>query len=410
LWSRTAGEAHSALAPGEPDAAGGLVLRAFRHPLLVEHERAGRIARAVPLDLRLGGDFDTLVITGPNTGGKTLALKSAGLAVLFARLGFPLACARGTTVPLYECVAADIGDGQEVQQNLSTFAAHLRRIAGGVARAGPRTLVLLDELGGGTDPDEGAALGEALLAWFAARGAHTLATTHLSRLKEFAFRHARAENAHAVFDLESLAPTYEIVVGAAGQSRALAVAARLGLPDEILAPARERLERRDAEVALLLGELERERLRTERRRREAEDELERTRGARAEAERAREEAQARQGTLANEAQRAIDEKLAGARAALAALERRLEQVPGAARAALAEAVGALARELAGASLSERRAAWLAGLRKGDLVWVPRLAKRLPLHRLDRARGEAVLRVGRAEMRVAVADISDVAVV
>src|SRR5262249_55541072 len=198
-------------------------------PLLLEEERLGHLDAVVPLDLRLGGEFDLLVITGPNTGGKTLALKSAGLAALMARMGLALPCAEGTSVPLFDGVVADIGDEQEIQQSLSTFSSHLVRIQAGLARSSRDTLVLLDELGGGTDPSEGAALGEALLEELLGRGSATLASTHLGSLKEFAYRHERAENAHVEFDLATLRPLYSLVIGAPGESRALAIARRLGL-------------------------------------------------------------------------------------------------------------------------------------------------------------------------------------
>ena len=149
--------------PGEGSAGPGLVLRGARHPLLIDEVRSERLERVVPIDLRLGSEFDLLILTGPNTGGKTVALKTLGLAGLFARCGLPFPCREGSAVPLYEGVAVDVGDEQEIRQSLSTFSSHLVRIRDGLARAGEKTLVLLDELGGGTDPDEGAALGEAIL-------------------------------------------------------------------------------------------------------------------------------------------------------------------------------------------------------------------------------------------------------
>ena len=222
----------------------GLQLLAARHPLLVEKERSGEIDSCVPIDLRLGDDFDLVVITGPNTGGKTLAMKTGGLAVLLARLGLPVLAAAGSRVPLFEHIFCDIGDDQEIEQNLSTFSAHLarvkaalganygddaknppgdptqpREVAGGwqpAWGASPRTLVLIDELGGGTDPDEGAALGEALLEELVRRGAPALVSTHIGRLKEVAYRLQRAENASCEFDLDTLAPSYRLVIGLPG--------------------------------------------------------------------------------------------------------------------------------------------------------------------------------------------------
>jgi DNA mismatch repair protein MutS2 len=180
---------------GDEGRSPGLVLRAARHPLLVERALNGALDEVVPIDVRLGDEFDLLVITGPNTGGKTLALKTVGLAACFQRLGLPFPCAEQSRVPLYDGVVADIGDEQGIAQDLSTFSSHLARVRAGLERAGPGTLFLLDELGAGTDPDEGAALSDALLEYLLARRAPTVATTHLGKLKEFAYRHARAENA-----------------------------------------------------------------------------------------------------------------------------------------------------------------------------------------------------------------------
>lgn len=225
IGARYAKECGAQLSPSAPNTKGGreLVLRAARHPLLVEQKRLGRLGEVVPVDLRLGGDFDLLLITGPNTGGKTLALKSAGLAALLARCGLPFPCSDGSTVPLYDGVVADIGDEQEISQSLSTFSSHLARIKAGLARATDRTLFLLDELGGGTDPDEGAALSEALLETLLEKRSPVLASTHIGKLKEFAFRNARAENASVEFDATTLRPRYRLPIdkapGAAPQAR-----------------------------------------------------------------------------------------------------------------------------------------------------------------------------------------------
>ena len=176
------------LLPREKGAAEGLLLRSARHPLLLEQQRLGRLKEVVPIDLRLGGEFDVLIITGPNTGGKTLALKTAGLFALCTRMGLPFPCDQGSTSPMYDGIVADIGDEQEISQSLSTFSSHLKRIREGLERATGATLVLLDELGSGTDPDEGAALSEALLEVLLVRKSHTLVSTHIGKLKEFAFR------------------------------------------------------------------------------------------------------------------------------------------------------------------------------------------------------------------------------
>jgi DNA mismatch repair protein MutS2 len=387
-----------------PEDERGLVLRGFRHPLLLEEQRLGHLAEVVPLDLRLGKEFDLLVITGPNTGGKTLALKGAGLAVLLASMGLALPCAEGTVIPLHAGIAADIGDEQEIQQSLSTFSSHLARIRAGLARAGRDTLVLLDELGGGTDPSEGAALGAALLEELLARGAPTLASTHIGALKEFAYRHERAENAHVEFDAESLRPLYRLVIGAPGESRALAIARRLGLPGELVDRAEQHLGPA-GDGALLLDEVRALRVGAEKLRGEAEDRMLELGRARAELASAEGELAARRAQLEAEAQRGIEERIARARTVLTRARAFLPQLPPAARAELERWLQELEESLGGAALSDRRAGFLAGLRKGALVWLPRYKKRVQVVRIHKERRELDVKLGARELRVAFDDVT-----
>jgi len=380
------------------------VLRGFRHPLLVEEQRLGRLAEVVPLDLHLGREFDLLVITGPNTGGKTLALKSAGLAVLLVSMGLSIPCAEGTAVPLYAGIAADIGDEQEIQQSLSTFSSHLARIRAGLARAGRDTLVLLDELGGGTDPSEGAALGTALLEELLARGAPTLASTHIGALKEFAYRHQRAENAHVEFDAESLRPLYRLVIGAPGDSRALAIARRLGLPGELVDRAERHLGPA-GDGALLLDEVRALRVGAEKLRGEAEDRMLELTRARAELSRAEGELAVRRAQLEAEAQRGIEERIAGARVIMARARAFLPQLPPGGREEIERWLQELEDSLGGAALSDRRAGFLAALKKGALVWLPKFKKRVQVVRIYKDRRELDVKLGARELRVAFDDVT-----
>ncbi len=210
-----------------------VVLLSARHP--------GLTGRAIPIDIRLGDGYTALVVTGPNTGGKTVTLRTLGLLSLMHQSGLHVPAAPGSSLPIWRDVFADIGDEQSVAQSLSTFSGHLRSIMRIVAEAGPGTLVLLDELGAGTDPTEGSALAQALLDHFISAGALVAATTHYAELKAYAHTTPGARNAAVEFDLETLSPTYRLSIGLPGGSQAFAIAERLGLPEAIVADARSRL-------------------------------------------------------------------------------------------------------------------------------------------------------------------------
>ncbi|MCR4399741.1 MAG: endonuclease MutS2 [Syntrophomonadaceae bacterium] len=240
-----------------------------RHPLLGKE--------AVPIDIEVGRDFDILIITGPNTGGKTVALKTLGLLTVMGMSGLFLPAAEGCQICLFDAVLADIGDEQSIEQSLSTFSSHMGTIVEILRRATSDSLVLLDELGAGTDPVEGASLARAILEELLNRGLRAVVTTHQSELKVFASQHARAENASVEFDPVSLRPTFRLIIGVPGSSNALEIAARLGLEARLVERARELLPRQEVELGRVIAQLretteaaERERTRWEQLRREVE--------------------------------------------------------------------------------------------------------------------------------------------
>ncbi len=234
LWAAKAQLGAEMDAVRAADAARGeVVLLGARHP--------GLSGTVVPIDIRLGDGYTALVVTGPNTGGKTVTLRTLGLLALMHQAGLHVPAETGSRLPIFGDVFADIGDEQSIAQSLSTFSGHLRSIIRIVAAAGPGTLVLLDELGAGTDPTEGSALAQALLDHFIRAGALVAATTHYAELKAYAHTTDQARNASVEFDLETLSPTYRLSIGLPGGSQAFAIAERLGLPGDIVSDARSRL-------------------------------------------------------------------------------------------------------------------------------------------------------------------------
>lgn len=224
-----------------------LSFQGARHPLLGSN--------AVPIDISVGSDFDILIITGPNTGGKTVALKTAGLLAVMVQAGLHVPCGEAYC-GIFQHIFADIGDEQSIEQSLSTFSSHLANLLTIIPKASAASLILLDELGAGTDPEEGAALALALLDYFRSTGAKVIVTTHYGQLKAYAYRHQRVKNASVEFDSATLRPTYRLLMGVPGRSNALEIAGRLGLPPAIVAQARAYLSTGTLEMEDALDELE----------------------------------------------------------------------------------------------------------------------------------------------------------
>ena len=242
-----------ALDAAEPEISDGeLILRRARHPLLEK-------GTAVPIDVSLGGESNTLIITGPNTGGKTVSLKTMGLLSVMALCGLHIPAADGSRVPAFERVLSDIGDEQSIEQSLSTFSAHMTNIVKVFERCGENTLLLFDELGAGTDPVEGAALAISIIEEARRRGAMIAATTHYAELKVYATTQAGVQNASCEFDVETLKPTYRLLIGIPGKSNAFEISRHLGLPGEIIADAKSRVGAEAASMEEVLEQLERQR-------------------------------------------------------------------------------------------------------------------------------------------------------
>lgn len=387
------------------NAEGSVELRRARHPLLT--------GEVVPIDVTLGDSFTVLVITGPNTGGKTVSLKTVGLLALMAQSGLFVPAADGARLPVFQGVWADIGDEQSLQQSLSTFSGHVRNIAAILAdvdRTPPPVLVLLDEAGAGTDPSEGAALAKSILERLRAAGARVIATTHYGELKEYAYATEGVENASVEFDLETLRPTYRLLIGIPGSSNAFTIAARLGLDARVVEKARSLVGTDRAVLAEVIQKLtedqrgaESDRSRTllalreaEERRRQAEAELERIRTDRARIlDRARREA--------DDALRAARREIEGFRLELRRLEKEARSAAEGGPAAPAlEPLRERLRTLSG-GLERRTAASgpppePAGPptddvppEPGDAVWIPALGQRGTL--LSQSGGKATVQVG-----------------
>jgi DNA mismatch repair protein MutS2 len=395
-----------------------LHLVSARHPLLDQRLRLeSRSDRLVPLDFLAPEGRNVVVITGSNTGGKTVALRTVGLLTLMTQAGLPVPAAAGSGAPFYDDVLADIGDEQSIEQSLSTFSAHLRNIVGMLAAArGARVLVLMDELGAGTDPVEGGALSCAILDALSRTAGLTVATTHLGSVKRFVHDHPAMENAAMLFDVETLRPCYRLLMGQAGASYALAIAERCGIPGEITEAARGLLGEEDRHLERMLSALDSKHLSMERQLKDTAQAREEAERARERAERDRAEAERQLRSLHVERRRVLHEAQGEATTVLAGARRDADRILSEAQRANApEQARALRREAAEKEQSLRAAreatrerpepGFAAGeLKMGDRVWSPLLNDHGVVEALHDGGERASVRVGNLRMDVRRSDL------
>ena len=380
-----------------------LRVRGARHPLLFEtHADPTTI---VPLDLDLGAPHHMLVVTGPNTGGKTVAIKTVGLLACMALSGLPVPAAVGTAFPFLDGVFVDIGDEQEITQSLSTFSSHMTRIVRCLTASTERSLILIDELGAGTDPEEGGALGYAILEELHRRRVLTMATTHLGRLKEFAYAHKGAENGAMAFDPRSLRPLYRLDVGLPGASNALHIAAQVGLLPVLVERARALLGTRDRHVEEMIDKIQVTRMAAEAEKRRTE-ELARQAGQDAEKLSVeREELERRRQWLQEEADHLLEAELKTARGLLETPLREFANAPQPYGRKALDLLDALGLLFGKSSVGRRRLQFLEHVQKGDTVYVPRYRRRCIVQKLDRQRRRLHVVMGGMKTEIDFDDVS-----
>ncbi len=389
-----------------------LHLRDARHPLLLHlasRQKGCPVAQlaseVVPIDVRLGDDFDLLLITGPNTGGKTVVLKTIGLLVAMAQSGMHIPARSGSRVSVFRQIYADIGDEQSIQQSLSTFSAHMCQVVKILERTGEGTLVLLDELGAGTDPIEGAVLATAILDKLMRKGGKVVTTTHLGQLKSFAYSTPRAQNASVQFDTETLQPTYRLMIGTPGSSNAIVIATRLGMPKDVVGQATALLATESDGTSELINQIQATREDAEEKRSEAQSILDEAHAVRLEATERLQRIEEEGKRLRKQADREIEDSMQAIRRVVEEFAAEMHNAPGVwsqkARS-LAERVVELA---AGTPLAQRQADFIATLRRGDSVYVVPFKREGIVERIRKSRQTIVVFVDSKEVELPFRDVA-----
>lgn len=390
---------------------GAMHLRQARHPLLLQWASqqkgcdVGELTdEVVAIDVRLGDDFDLLLVTGPNTGGKTVVLKTIGLLVLMTQSGMHIPARAGSSLSVFRQVYADIGDEQSIQQSLSTFSAHMRQVVKILTGTNKGTLVLLDELGAGTDPIEGAVLATSILDGLMQRGGKVVATSHLGQLKTFAYSTPRAENASVQFDTETLRPTYHLLIGTPGSSNALVIAKRLGMPKAVLEQAESLLDQESDGTSELINQVQATREDAERKRAEAQDVLDETRENRKRIRERLNRIREQGRRLQQQADHEIERSMRDVRNVVDRFAGEMQNAPQTWSGKASELATRISELAAGTPLAIRHAKFIETLRRGDSVYVLPFRREGVIERIRRNRKTLVVFVDSKQIEVPFEDV------
>ncbi len=400
------------MSPADLDADVTLNLRDARHPLLLQlaaRQKNCQVTQltdeVVPIDVRLGEDFDLLLVTGPNTGGKTVVLKTIGLLTVMVQSGMHIPARAGSRVPVFRQVFADIGDEQSIQQSLSTFSAHMSQVVKIIERTNAGTLVLLDELGAGTDPIEGAVLATAILEKLMDKAGKVVATTHLGQLKSFAYTAPRAQNASVQFDIETLKPTFRLMIGTPGSSNAIVIAKRLGMPKDVADKASSLLATESDGSSELINQIQATREDAERKRSEAQSLLDEAGVTRSEAAERLQRVEEEGRRLRGQADREIDDSMQAVRRLTEEFAAQMRNAPST-WGEKAQALAAQVAELAASTrLAQRHSEFIAALRRGDTVYVVPFRREGIVERVRKSRGTIVVFVDSKQVEVPFREIT-----